>query len=81
MIDMRTATVKEIALYFSHETNGILFRPEEIICWIRVLSDYAYRTGLRNERPAQVGRKLAGIPLVKKKMESASNRRWRKWQR
>ena len=25
MIDMRTATAKEIALYFSHETNGILF--------------------------------------------------------
>lgn len=87
MIDMEAATAEEIASYFSHETNRLSFSPEGIageqrgskqmedldICWIRILSSHAYGTDLRNERSAQVGRELAGIPFVRKKMESVRN--------
>lgn len=87
MIDLKTATSQEIARYFSHEVNNMFFKPDRIaeeqkgsrqmeeldICWIKVLSDEAYRTDLRNEASKRTGRKLAEIPFVKRKMESVSN--------
>ena len=63
MINLKTASSKEIASYFSHKVNNFCFNPkaasEELkssrlmndldLCWIRILSDPAYRTDLRNE--------------------------------
>lgn len=87
MIDLEAKGAQEIARYFSHEVNNMFFKPDRIaeeqkgsrqmeeldICWIKVLSDEAYRTDLRNEASKKTGRKLAEIPFVKRKMESVSN--------
>lgn len=87
MIDLKTASSLEIADYFSHKVNNILFKPDTIaeeqrksrqmkdldICWIKTLSNYAYRTDLRNEASAKAGRQLAEIPFVVKKIELVSN--------
>lgn len=82
MIDLKTASSKEIASYFSHEVNNFCFNPkaaaEELksshlmkeldLCWIRILSSPAYRTDLRNEKSAQTGSWLAEIPFIAKKL-------------
>ena len=82
MIDLKTASSKEIASYFSREVNNFCFNPiavaEEVktshlmkdldLCWIRILSAPAYRTDLRNEKSAQTGRWLAEIPFIAKKI-------------
>ena len=82
MIDLKTASSKEIASYFSHEVNNFCFNPkaaaEELkssrlmkdldICWIRILSSPTYRTDLRNEKSAQTGSWLAEIPFIAKKI-------------
>lgn len=87
MIDLKTANPQEIASYFSHEVNSFCFNPiaaaEELknsrlmkdlnLCWIRILSDPAYRTDLRNEKSSIVGRQLADIPFVKRKIELVDN--------
>ena len=86
-MDLKNTEVKEIAKYFSYEVNNFLFKPEKIateqidspdmkdldICWIKVLADRNYRTDLRNEQAATVGRLLATIPFIRKKMESVDN--------
>lgn len=82
MIDLKTADPQEIASYFSHKVNNIFFKPEAIaeeqkssrlmkdldLCWIRILSDPAYRADPRNEKSAQTGRQLAEIPFIAKKI-------------
>lgn len=82
MIDLKIANPKEIASYFSNEVNHFCFNPkvaaEELrssrlmkdldLCWIKILSDPAYRTDLRNEKSAQTGRRLAKIPFIAKKL-------------
>lgn len=87
MIDLKTASSKEIASYFSHEVNNFCFNPKVIaeelrssrlmkeldLCWIRILSVPAYRTDLRNEKSAQTGRRLADIPFVKRKVDLVDN--------
>ena len=87
MINLETADIKEIASYFSHEVNNMFFKPDTIaeeqrkskqmkdldICWIKTLSSYTYRTDLRNEKSSIVGRQLAGIPFIKRKIETISN--------
>ena len=87
MIDLKAASAKEIASYFSHEVNNFCFKPkvaaEELrssrlmkdldLCWIRILSDPAYRTDLRNEKSAQTGRRLAEIPFTAKKLTLTGN--------
>lgn len=92
MMDLKTASPQEIAKYFSHEVNNLFFKPDKIaeeqkgsrqmedldICWIKVISDSGYRTDLRNEASAKTGRQLAGIPFVRKKMESVSNEKMEK---
>lgn len=83
MIDLKTAQAQEIASCFSREVNNMFFRPDRIaeellksklmkeldICWIKTLSSHTYRTDLRNEASASTGRRLAGIPFVKRKTE------------
>lgn len=92
MIDLEAKEVQEIAKYFSHEANNLLFSPDRIaeeqkdspmmkeldICWIKILSGDTYRTDLRNEVSAKRGRQLADIPFVKRKMELVSNRKMEK---
>lgn len=87
MIDLNTSTAKEIASYFSAKVNSFLFRPEtpagELkgssqmqdldLCWIRILSGHTYQTDARNEAAAMTGRKLAGIPFVKRNLELVHN--------
>lgn len=82
MVDLKTASSKEIASYFSHEVNNFCFNPkvtaEELkssrlmkeldLCWIRILSSPTYRTDLRNEKSAQTGSWLAEIPFIAKKI-------------
>ena len=89
MINLETADIKEIADYFSHEVNNFGFNPKEIameqeksrqmgdldICWIKILSSSAYQTDLRNEASARVGRQLAEIPFVKRKIEFVDNQK------
>lgn len=83
MIDLKIANSQEIASYFSREVNNFCFSPkataEELkssrfmkdldLCWLRILSDPTYRTDLRNEKSSIVGRQLADIPFVKRKIE------------
>lgn len=82
MIDLKTASSKEIASYFSREVNNFCFNPkvtaEELkssrlmkdldLCWIKILSGPAYRTDLRNEKSSLTGRQLADIPFIAKKI-------------
>lgn len=89
MIDLEAEEVQEITSYFSYEVNNLLFNPNRVaeeqkdslmmkeldICWIKMLSGYSYRTDLRNEASARVGRQLADIPFVKKKMELVDNQK------
>lgn len=87
MMNLNTATAKEIASYFSSKVNNFLFRPDAFaeeqkgsrqmedldILWIKVLSDDDYRTDARNKASAVTGRKLARIPFIKRKMELVNN--------
>lgn len=87
MIDLNTATAKEIADYFTLEVNSFLFNPEKTaeelissrqmkdldILWIRILSDPAYCTDARNEASAMTGRKLAEIPFIRRKLDLVNN--------
>lgn len=89
MIDLENKEVHEIAKYFSHEVNNMFFKPVKIaeeqkdsrqmkeldICWIKILSSPAYRTDLRNEAAARIGRQLAGISFIKRKMELVDNQK------
>lgn len=87
MIDLKTAGSQEIASYFSREVNNMFFKPESIaeeqrnsrqmkdldLCWIKTLSSYSYRTDLRNEKSSIIGRQLAEIPFIAKKIELTDN--------
>lgn len=87
MIDLKIASSKEIASYFSHEVNNFCFKPkvaaEELkgsrlmkdldLCWISILSSPVYRTDLRNEKSALTGRQLAEIPFIAKKLTLINN--------
>ena len=90
MIDLEAKGIQEIASYFSHEVNNLIFKPDKIaeeqkdseqmkdldFCWIKVLSSDTYRTDLRNEASARIGRQLlADIPFVKRKMELVDNQK------
>lgn len=92
MIDLEKTTVNEIIDYFSNEVNNFCFNPKEIakeqekskqmgdldICWIKILSSPTYQTDLRNEASAKVGRQLAEISFVKRKIELVDNQKMQK---
>lgn len=87
MIDLEEKEVQEIADYFSHEVNNLLFKPDRIaeeqkdskqmkdldLCWIKTLSSYTYRTDLRNEKSSIIGRQLSEIPFITRKMQMLDN--------
>ena len=87
MMDLKNTEVKEIARYFSGEVNNFLFKPQLIateqknskdmqdldFCWIKILTSNEYRTDLRNEQSAKVGRLLATVPFIRKRLESVGN--------
>lgn len=92
MIDLEKSEIKEILDYFLYEVNNFGFNPKEIakeqekskqmgdldICWIKILSSSAYQTDLRNEASARVGRQLAEISFVKRKIELVDNQKMQK---
>lgn len=87
MIDLKNCNAQEIMNQFSCLTNNLLFKPNKTaeeyqdsalmedldLCWIKTVSDSGYRTDLRNEASARVGRQLANIPFVVKKLEHSTN--------
>lgn len=87
MINLKTMDTEEIARYFSYEVNNFLFKPKEIAeeqknspdmkdldaYWIKKISSHDYRTDLRNEQAAVIGKLLATIPFIKKRIESVDN--------
>ena len=87
MMDLKNTDVKQIARYFSGEVNNFLFKPQLIateqknskdmqdldFCWIKILTSNEYRTDLRNEQSAKVGRLLATVPFIRKRLESVGN--------
>ena len=87
MMDLKNTEVKEIARYFSYEVNNFLSKPAKIateqidspdmkdldLCWIKLLSDKNYRTDLRNEQSAKIGRLLATVPFIRTKIDSVDN--------
>ena len=87
MINLESENTQEIVNQFSYLTNNLVFKvaknAEEYrdsqlmedldLCWIRILANPDYRTDLRNEASARVGRQLANIPFVVKKLEHSTN--------
>lgn len=87
MIDLKNSDTQEILNQLSYLTNNLVFKvnktAEELkdsqlmedldLCWIRILANPDYRTDLRNEASARVGRQLANIPFVVKKLEHSTN--------
>lgn len=87
MMDLKIANSQEIASYFSREVNNMCFKPYTIadeqrnsrqmkdldLCWIKTLSNHTYRTDLRNEKSSIIGRQLAEIPFIARKVEQLDN--------
>lgn len=87
MINLESENAQEIVNQFSYLTNNLVFKvaknAEEYrdsqlmedldLCWIRICSSNNYKTDLRNEETAKVGRKLTAIPFVKDKLKRPNN--------
>lgn len=87
MIDLKNCDAEEILNQFSYLTNNLVFKvnknAEEYknselmhdldLCWIRILASADYRTDLRNEASARIGKQLAAIPFVAKRLEHPTN--------
>lgn len=87
MINLELEDAEEIMNQFSYLTNNLVFKVNKTaedyqdsalmedldLCWIRVLASPDYRTDLRNEASAKVGRQLANIPFVSEKLEQSNN--------
>ena len=92
MISLESKTTQEIVNQFSYLTNNLVFKvaqnAEEYrdsqlmedldLCWIRILANPGYRTDLRNEESAKVGKQLASISFVKKRLEHSNNPKMQK---
>lgn len=89
MIDLKNCDAEEILNQFSYLTNNLVFkvnknaeeyRNSELMedldfCWIRILASADYRTDLRNEASSKVGKQLAAIPFVAKRLEHSNNQK------
>ena len=87
MIDLINCDAQEIMNQFSYLTNNLVFKVNKTaeeyqnsalmedldLCWIQTVSSPEYRTDLRNEASAKVGRQLANIPFVAMKLEQSNN--------
>lgn len=87
MIDLKNYDAEEIMNQFSYLTNNLVFKVSKTaeeyqdsalmedldLCWIRTVSNPEYRTDLRNEASSRVGKQLANIPFVAKKLERSNN--------
>ena len=87
MIDLKNYDAEEIMNQFSYLTNNLVFKVNKTaeeyqdlalmedldLCWIRTVSSPEYRTDLRNEASSRVGKQLANIPFVAKKLERSNN--------
>ncbi len=89
MIDLKNCDAEEILNQFSYAVNNLVFkvnknaeeyRNSELmedldLCWIRILANADYRTDLRNEASSKVGKQLAAIPFVAKRLEHSNNQK------
>ena len=87
MIDLKNCNAQEIMNQFSYISNNLVFKPNKTaeeyqnsalmedldLCWIRIVSSPEYMTDLRNEASSRVGKQLASIPFVVKKLEQSNN--------
>lgn len=87
MIDLKNYDAEEIMNQFSYLTNNLVFKVNKTaeeyqdsvlmedldLCWIRTVSSPEYRTDLRNEASSRIGKQLANIPFVAKKLEQSNN--------
>lgn len=88
MINLELEEADEILNQFSYTVNNLCFKPNKTaeefkdsqlmqdldLCWIRILANPDYRTDLRNEASALVGKRLVEeIPFVKEKLKHSTN--------
>lgn len=87
MIDLKNCNAQEIMNQFSYISNNLVFKPNKTaeeykssalmedldLCWIRIVSSPEYMTDLRNEASSRVGKQLASIPFVAKRLEKSNN--------
>lgn len=88
MIDLKNCEAQEILNQFLYLTNDLCFKPQKTaeelknsflmkdldLCWIRILANPDYRTDLRNEASAHVGKRLSTeITFVKEKLKHVTN--------
>ena len=87
MIDLKNCNAQEIMNQFSYISNNLVFKPNKTaeeykssalmsdldLCWIKVLSSGSYMTDLRNEASSRVGKQLANIPFVARRLEQSNN--------
>lgn len=92
MINLESENTQEILNQISYLTNNLVFKvnktAEELkdselmedldLCWIRICSSNNYKTDMRNEETAKVGRKLTAIPFVKDKLKRPNNPKMQK---
>lgn len=88
MINLELEEADEILNQFSYAVNNLCFKPNKTaeefkdsqlmqdldLCWLRILANPDYRTDLRNEASARVGKRLVEeIPFVKEKLKHSTN--------
>lgn len=92
MINLVSEDAEEIMNQFSYLINNLSFKVNKTaeeykdsqlmedldLCWIRICSSNNYKTDLRNEAAAQIGRQLAEIPFVKEKLKQSNNPKMQK---
>lgn len=93
MINLELEEADEILNQFSYTVNNLCFKPNKTaeefkdsqlmqdldLCWIRICSSNNYKTDLRNEASARVGKRLAEeVPFVKEKLKHSNNPKMQK---
>lgn len=92
MINLVSEDAEEIMNQFSYAINNLCFKVRKTaeeykdaelmkdldLCWIRICSSNNYKTDLRNEAAAQIGRQLAENPFVKENLKQSKNPKMQK---
>lgn len=87
MINLELEDAEEIMNQFSYMTNNLVFKVNKTaeeyqdsalmevldLCWIRALANPDYRTDLRNEASAKIGRQLSKIPFVAERLKLSND--------
>ena len=87
MINLVSEDAEEIMNQFSYAISNLCFKVDKTaeeykdsqlmedldLCWIRVLANPDYRTDLRNEASAKIGRQLSKIPFVAERLKLSND--------